>query len=41
MGPKVTAAIRFVKAGGEKAIITSLSNAVNALEDKSGTIIVQ
>jgi len=27
MGPKVTAAIRFVKAGGEKSIITSLANA--------------
>ena len=31
MGPKVTAAIRFVKAGGEKSIITSLSSAVDAL----------
>lgn len=41
MGPKVTAAIRFVKAGGERSIITSLSNAVNALEGKSGTIIVK
>ncbi len=41
MGPKVTAAIRFVKAGGKKSIITSLSNAVNALEGKSGTIIVK
>lgn len=41
MGPKVTAAIRFVKAGGEKSIITSLSNAVDALEGKSGTIIVK
>ena len=41
MGPKVTAAIRFVKAGGEKSIITSLSNAVDALDGKSGTIIVK
>lgn len=41
MGPKVTAAIRFVKAGGEKSIITSLSNAVDALAGKSGTIIVK
>lgn len=39
MGPKVTAAIRFVKAGGEKAIITSLDKAVDALEGKTGTII--
>ena len=41
MGPKVTAAIRFVKAGGEKAIITSLANAADALEGKTGTIIVK
>ena len=41
MGPKVTAAIRFVKAGGEKSIITSLENAVYALEGKTGTIIVK
>jgi len=41
MGPKVTAAIRFVKAGGEKSIITSLANAVDALEGKIGTIIVK
>jgi len=41
MGPKVTAAIRFVKAGGEKSIITSLANAVDALEGKTGTIIVE
>ncbi|KQC06213.1 MAG: carbamate kinase [Candidatus Cloacimonas sp. SDB] len=41
MGPKVAAAIRFVKAGGEKSIITSLSNAVDALEGRSGTIITK
>jgi len=40
MGPKVLAAMRFVKAGGEKAIITSLAKAVDALEDKTGTIII-
>ncbi len=39
MGPKVTAAIRFVKAGGEKAIITSLANATDSLQGKTGTII--
>ncbi|RLC50516.1 MAG: carbamate kinase [Candidatus Cloacimonadota bacterium] len=39
MGPKITAAIRFVKAGGEKAIITSLEKAIEALEGKTGTII--
>lgn len=41
MGPKVAAAIRFVKAGGEKSIITSLSHAVDALDGKTGTIIVK
>ncbi len=39
MGPKMQAAIRFVKAGGDKAIITSLDHAVDALEGKTGTII--
>lgn len=41
MGPKVTAAIRFVKAGGERSIITSLTHATDALEGKTGTIIVK
>lgn len=40
MGPKVTAAIRFVKSGGDMSIITSLAKAVDALEGKTGTIIV-
>jgi len=39
MKPKVEAGINFVKAGGEKTIITSLSKAVEALEEKAGTII--
>jgi len=37
MEPKVRACIRFLKAGGEKAIITSLDKAVEALEGKTGT----
>ena len=37
MGPKMQAAIRFVKAGGDKAIITSLDHAVDALERRTGT----
>ncbi|RLI22223.1 carbamate kinase [Candidatus Bathyarchaeota archaeon] len=37
MKPKVIACIRFLKAGGEKAIITSLDKAVEALEGKTGT----
>ena len=37
MEPKVKACIRFLKAGGEKAIITSLDKAIEALEGKTGT----
>jgi carbamate kinase len=40
MGPKVEAALGFVERGGERAIITSLEKAVDALDDKSGTHIV-
>ncbi|MBN2017348.1 MAG: carbamate kinase [Candidatus Cloacimonetes bacterium] len=39
MGPKMEAAIRFVKEGGDKSIITSLDHAVDALEGRTGTII--
>ena len=41
MGPKVEAALGFVERGGERAIITSLAKAVDALEDKTGTHIVR
>jgi len=41
MDPKVRAAVRFVEAGGEKAIITSLDQAVAALEGKAGTTITK
>jgi carbamate kinase len=41
MEPKVRAAVRFVEAGGEKAIITSLDQAVAALEGKAGTTITK
>lgn len=41
MGPKVEAARRFVAAGGEKAIITSLHKAVAALEGHAGTAVVR
>ena len=37
MGPKVEAAVRFVKWSNKEAIITSLHSAVNALEGKNGT----
>jgi len=37
MKPKVIACIRFLRAGGEKAIITALDKAVEALEGETGT----
>ncbi|HEX4884681.1 MAG TPA: carbamate kinase [Casimicrobiaceae bacterium] len=40
MGPKVEAAIRFLEAGGRRAIITSLDLAVPALRGETGTHIV-
>jgi len=39
MGPKVLACIRFVKAGGKKAVITSLDKAVDGLKGLTGTTI--
>jgi carbamate kinase len=39
MGPKVEATMRFVKAGGQKAIIASLYQAADALEGNAGTVI--
>ena len=39
-GPKVEACIRFVKWGGKRAIITSLDNAVDAIDGKTGTHII-
>jgi len=39
MEPKVRAAIRFVEAGGERAIITSLHKALDALNGAAGTTI--
>jgi carbamate kinase len=41
MGPKVEACIKFVEKGGEKAIITSLERAAEALEGRAGTTIVR
>jgi carbamate kinase len=41
MEPKVRAAVRFIEAGGEKAIITSLDQAFDALEGKAGTTITK
>ena len=41
MGPKVEACIKFVEHGGDKAIITSLERAVEALEGSAGTLITR
>ncbi len=40
MGPKVEACVRFIKYGGERAIITSLDRAAEALDGKAGTHIL-
>ena len=40
MGPKVEAAVRFVEAGGRRAIITSLHKALQALRNEAGTLVV-
>jgi len=40
MEPKVKAAVRFVEAGGERAVIASLDQAMAALAGKAGTQIV-
>jgi carbamate kinase len=37
MGPKVRAAVRFVRNGGDRAVIASLEEALEALEGKAGT----
>lgn len=41
MKPKVKAGIRFVKSGGERAIITSLDKVIDGLEGKAGTTITK
>ncbi|RCX14403.1 carbamate kinase [Fontibacillus phaseoli] len=40
MGPKIEAAILFLKNGGKNVIITSIDKLTDALEGKSGTLIV-
>lgn len=41
MGPKVEAAMEFIKKGGQRVIISSLTKAVKAFEGKTGTIITK
>jgi carbamate kinase len=40
MGPKVDAACRFVEKGGQRAVITSLDNIVDAVAGDAGTVVV-
>jgi carbamate kinase len=41
MGPKVEAAIRFVEAGGRRAVITSLDRIADAVGGLAGTVVEQ
>jgi len=41
MGPKVTAAIKFIENGGKKAVIAHLKDLMPALKGKAGTTIIQ
>jgi carbamate kinase len=40
MGPKVTSAVRFVRAGGRRAVITSPARAREGLAGRAGTSVV-
>jgi len=40
MGPKIEAAIDFLKAGGERVIIGSIEKAYEAINGDAGTIII-
>jgi len=41
MEPKIIACLRFLEGGGERAIITSIEKAVEALEGRTGTLITR
>ncbi len=40
MGPKIRAAINFIRNGGQKVIITSIDNSLDAICRDSGTVII-
>jgi carbamate kinase len=40
MGPKVEAACRFVEAGGQMSVITTIPNIPKALQRVAGTVVV-
>ena len=39
MGPKVEAALRFVRSGGSRSIITALDQLSSAIDGHTGTVI--
>jgi len=41
MGPKVEAAVDFIKRGGKLVVITSLEKAQEAVDGKAGTRVVK
>jgi carbamate kinase len=41
MGPKITAALRFLERGGPRAVITALDKLEQALAGQAGTEIVR
>jgi carbamate kinase len=41
MGPKITAAIKYLELGGTMVVITDHDHILDALEGKAGTQIVQ
>lgn len=41
MGPKIESAVKFIKNGGERVIITSFEYLIDALEEKAGTHITK
>ena len=40
MGPKITALVEYLEAGGKQALITNPPNIANALAGVSGTLVV-
>lgn len=40
MGPKINAAIRFINKGGQRAVITSLDNALQGFRGVKGTQVI-
>lgn len=41
MGPKIESSINFLESGGEATIITSIENAIDALNGTAGTRIAK